>query len=108
MDKVSEEILAPIKKGLDSVKSMFSEDDDIISVIKEDHKPLKELIKIMKDPDQLLSARVKASAEFVPLLLTHAKAEEQSLYDFMKTNPALKQYAFEGDIEHGLADQLSE
>jgi hemerythrin superfamily protein len=97
-----------IQQGVGSIKRMFTGEEDIISVIKEDHKPLKDLISIMKSDDGDFSERKRAFMEFAPLLVTHAKAEEKSLYEFMKTRPELKEYAFEGETEHSMADQLCE
>ncbi|MBO9667822.1 MAG: hemerythrin domain-containing protein [Bdellovibrio sp.] len=82
--------------------------DDIVEMILEDHKPLKELIKVMKDSDRSLDERANAFAEFAPLLICHAKPEEQSLYIYMKNDEDLREEGFEGDVEHALADQLVE
>ncbi|UYL10261.1 immunity 49 family protein [Bdellovibrio sp. SKB1291214] len=82
--------------------------DDIIEMILEDHKPLKKLIKIMKDSDREISERAEAFAEFAPLLISHAKPEEDSLYAFMKKDEDLREEGLEGDVEHQLADQLCE
>lgn len=81
---------------------------DIVNMILEDHKPLKQLIKILKDDEKELNERKAAYEEFAILLVTHAKPEEQSLYVAMKKDEELRAEAFEGDIEHGLADQLVE
>lgn len=89
-------------------KSILESENDIISVLIEDHRPLRDLIQIMKDQDETLAMRKEAFEEFSPLLLTHANAEEKSLYEFMKTKPDLKEFAFEGVTEHGLADQMAE
>jgi hemerythrin superfamily protein len=82
--------------------------DDIVEMILEDHKPLKRLIKIMKDSDRDISERAEAFTEFAPLLVSHAKPEEESLYVFMKKETDLREEALEGDVEHQLADQLCE
>ncbi|HMN67975.1 MAG TPA: hemerythrin domain-containing protein [Bdellovibrionales bacterium] len=95
-------------KDLNTLKRMFTGTEDIISVIEEDHKPLKELIKIMKDSEKSLTERRQAFMEFAPLLMTHAKSEEKALYEHMKTVAGLKEHAFEGDTEHMVADQLCE
>lgn len=81
---------------------------DIIKLILEDHKPLKELIKILKDDEKSIKERRQAFGEFGPLLTVHAKAEEQVLYVFMKEISDMRMDAFEGDVEHGLADQMLE
>lgn len=81
---------------------------DIIDIILEDHKPLKKLIKIMKDSDQDESERFTAFNEFATTLVAHAKPEEEILYTFMKKNEELRTEGFEGDVEHAIADQLVE
>lgn len=81
---------------------------DIIDIILEDHKPLKRLLQIMKNDDKDADIRQGAFEEFAPLLVNHAKPEERALYEFMKKNEELRGEAFEGDTEHGLADQLIE
>lgn len=81
---------------------------DIVEVILEDHKPLKELIKVMKDSDSEIALRKAAFQEFAPLLIAHAKPEEETLYVYMKGNKELREEGFEGDVEHQLADQLLE
>ncbi len=97
-----------IEKGVNQVRNMMPGSKDIASVILQDHKSLKELIQVMKDSDRPLQEILRAFHDFAPLLLTHAMAEEQSLYEFMKTRSALKKHALEGKIEHDLADQLVE
>ena len=81
---------------------------DIVDLILKDHEPLKKLIKIMKDSDKELSERKAAFEEFAPVLIAHAKPEELVLYTFMKRDEELREEAFEGDVEHTLADQLLE
>lgn len=81
---------------------------DILQAILDDHKPLKRLIKIMKDDEKELSDRQIAFEEFAPLLTIHAKSEEQVLYVAMKSALDLREEGLEGDVEHGLADQLVE
>jgi hemerythrin superfamily protein len=81
---------------------------DIIQLILEDHKALKELIEVMKDSEKNFLERSAAFEEFAPLLVTHAKPEEESLYVFMKDDEDLRENGFEGDVEHALADQMIE
>lgn len=83
-------------------------DADIVNLIMEDHRPLKRLIAILKNTDKDPAEREEAFAEFAPLLVTHAKPEEQVLYAYMKSNDELREEGFEGDVEHQLADQLVE
>lgn len=86
----------------------MSMESDIVNMILEDHKPLKRLIAIMKDSDKDDSVRAEAFAEFAPLLVSHAKPEEQTLYVHMKKDEELREEGLEGDVEHQLADQMLE
>ncbi len=79
---------------------------DIVDLILQDHIPLKGLIKIMKNLDKTLDERKQAFEKFAPLLLIHAKPEEQILYVHMKRDKKLRMEGFEGDVEHVLAEQL--
>lgn len=81
---------------------------DIISIILQDHKPLKDLIETMKSEDKTPLEKRKAFEEFAPLLQRHAKPEESALYSHMKDVEDLRLFGFEGDTEHGIADELVE
>lgn len=83
-----------------------SESTDVVEMILRDHEPLKRLIQTLKDSGIERSQKEGPYEKFVPLLLAHAKAEEQSLYNQMKEMTDLRIEGFEGDTEHALADQL--
>lgn len=86
-----------------------SSENDLIQLILEDHKALKTLIKTLKDSEVELSERQDAFEEFAPLLVTHAKPEEETLYVAMKQDEIdMREDGFEGDVEHAIADQLLE
>ena len=91
-------------------KEMKTEGQDIIQLILRDHKPLKELIKVLKDADIDFIEKEPAFQEFAPLLLSHAKPEEQTWYAFMKKEQELdmRPDSFEGETEHAIADKLIE
>jgi hemerythrin superfamily protein len=109
-NQIIRDTVGKVKSGIDKVRNWTEGDEDIVSVILEDHKPLKDLVAIMKDTECTQAEVQKAFADFAPLLLTHAKAEEKSLYDFLKELSAseLNALGFEGETEHSLADQLCE
>lgn len=88
--------------------AMKSASSDIIQLILQDHKPLKELIEILKDDETEFSEKKPVFEEFAPLLLSHAEPEEQSLYTHMKEEEELRAEGFEGQTEHALASQLIE
>ena len=79
---------------------------DIIDLIMRDHKPLKKLIKTMKSEDTTITQKKAAFKKFAPTLIAHAKPEERTWYNNMKTVDDMNVEGLEGDIEHGLADQL--
>lgn len=108
MNKKDTSFTEKVSEGLQRLENLVTTEDTILSVIKEDHKPLKELIQVMKDSEKEASERMRAFEDFAPLLITHAKAEEQALYEFMKSKEELRQHAFEGEAEHTTADQLCE
>lgn len=83
-------------------------DDDIIKLILEDHKPLKEMIETLKDEDVEIEEKMACFEEFAPTLNAHAKPEEEALYKTMKRYEELRMEGFEGEVEHTLADQLIE
>lgn len=102
--KKSEGKLEDLKSDIVSRPNL--EEKDIIKLLKADHEPLKKLIKIMKDSKRTLSERRQAFAEFGPLLMIHAKAEERILYTYLKNEVDMEEEAFEGEVEHSLAQQM--
>lgn len=80
---------------------------DIVELILRDHKPLKKLIKTLKNPDAKLPAVYQAFEEFAPLLLNHADPEEHALYtELRERDSKIRTEGFEGVVEHHIADQL--
>lgn len=109
MDRtIPDEISEHVSTRLNKVKNFLGSENNILSTILEDHKPLKDLIGVMKDLEKPFEERERAFMDFAPLLLTHAKAEEDSLYAYLKTVDELKTEGFEGQTEHSIADQLCE
>jgi hemerythrin superfamily protein len=90
------------------IKSSMDESDssDVITLILKEHKPIKELILVLKDPEATFEEKEPAFIDFEQLLTSHAKAEEESLYVHMKEVDDLRVEALEGDTEHALADQM--
>lgn len=81
---------------------------DIIKLIEEDHKPLKKFLQILKNTEIDVKKRQKALIEFGPLLLNHARAEEQILYTAMERLEGLKIESYEGVVEHRISEELLE
>jgi hemerythrin superfamily protein len=99
-------------KGRGAAKKAAKRSDenrqDIVTLVLNDHKPLKQLIKVMKSEKAEFSEKKKAFEEFAPLLTAHAKPEEEALYSYLKKVKDLREEGFEGQVEHGLADQMVE
>ncbi len=96
-----------MKKTTPISKPYSEEEGDILDLILEDHKPLKLLIKVLKDSEKYsIEERRDAFEDFAPLLAIHSKPEETSLYLYMKEYDELKVEGYEGEVEHGLAEQL--
>lgn len=83
-----------------------SDENDIVSLILKDHKPLKELITILKDAEIEMSKKIPAYIELEHSLTNHATAEEQSLYVHLKNEDFLRMSGLEGETEHIIADRL--
>jgi len=79
---------------------------DIVEILLEDHKPLKVLIKMMKDSKLKFKEKRDVFEEFAQTLMVHSKSEEETLYTALKKMDALREAGYEGDVEHRLADHL--
>jgi hemerythrin-like domain-containing protein len=79
----------------------------IVQLIKEDHKPLKESIKILTSERSTEAAKKKALRTFLMDLKLHAKAEEMSLYKNTVTQDDIRVETLEGYQEHAIADFLA-
>jgi hypothetical protein len=80
--------------------------EDIIQLIKKDHKPLKALLGILRSEDVGIYEKRAAFAKFSPLLEAHTKPEEQTWYISLKRDHLMEVEGMEGDLEHRLADQI--
>jgi hemerythrin superfamily protein len=95
-------------KRTQAKKKTQSSKKDIITLILNDHKPLKKMIKTLKSEKVKLAKKKEVFEEFAPTLIAHAKPEEKSWYPNLKTEHDMAVEGTEGDVEHGLADQLCE
>lgn len=58
-----------------------SESGDVVSLILRDHKPIKDLILILKNPEVSIAKKKPVFAEFERMLASHSKAEQESLFE---------------------------
>ncbi|HEY8270669.1 MAG TPA: hemerythrin domain-containing protein [Pseudobdellovibrionaceae bacterium] len=81
-------------------------EEDIVKLILQDHKPLRKLLKTLKNVENSIEDRQAAFEEFALLFISHIKPEEQTLYVYLKHDDKTRENGMEGDIEHALADHL--
>lgn len=84
------------------------EKENIITIIKEDHKPLKEGIQILISDSAKPSQKKSALKKFLIDLKLHAKTEEASLYDNVVDLKEVHESVLEGFEEHAVADMLAD
>lgn len=85
---------------------MKSKSPSILQLIKDDHKPLKESIKILLSEKQSENEKKKALKRFLMDLKLHAKAEEISVYQNVLNLPEMRMDILEATEEHAVADRL--
>lgn len=106
--KLSPQTKNASQKARGGQKVSAERDLDLIDLILADHKPLKNLIETLKDDEADFAEKKEAFEVFARLLKAHAYPEEQTWYLAMKEDDELIVDGLEGDVEHGLADQLCE
>lgn len=84
---------------------------DILTLIKDQHKILKECIKTLKSEKVEDEEKHEALIRFIPTLKMHSEAEEQTIYALMTEKAEedeAEQLVMEAEIEHKLAKSLVE
>jgi hemerythrin-like domain-containing protein len=85
---------------------------NIISLVKKDHKPLKECIAVLKNAHATAKSKKKVLAQFLESLSRHAFAEERALYSAMELKGGMDIDVIgalqEHKIAHTLAKELEE
>ena len=84
------------------------EKETIITIIKNDHKPLKEGIQVLTSDSSKPAHKKSALKKFLMDLKLHAKTEEASLYDKVVDNKEVHEIVLEGYEEHSVADLLAD
>lgn len=90
-------------------KQMQNSKEDIIRLILVDHEPLRKMIGTLKDLDAPIRTRRRIFDQFAPMLLVHTRAEQESLYTYLKDeNKELRIDGLQGEVEHELAEHMVE
>lgn len=84
------------------------EKENIITIIKNDHKALKEGIQVLTSENTKPAHKKSALKKFIVDLKLHAKSEETSLYDNVVDKKEVHEVVLEGYEEHSVADLLSD
>ncbi len=84
------------------------EQENIITLIKNDHKPLKEGIQILTSDSAKPAQKKSALKKFLVDLKLHAKSEEAALYDNVVDKKEVHDVILEGYEEHAVADLLAD
>jgi hemerythrin-like domain-containing protein len=79
----------------------------LMDILKEHHTEMKKHTKVLQSEDCYLAAKKQAFEDLIPILRSHAEAEEKIVYAFMKADEDLAPLAIEGREEHHLADLLA-
>ena len=97
-----------LNKGISRVVNYIAEmtEMSVVDALEKDHRDLKDFIKVLKG-DETYRTKKAAFGPFVELLKSHAKSEEKAVYDVCLKYPELREEAFEGYVEHGVADHLA-
>jgi len=88
------------------LKEMFGMSDGILEDLRKDHRETAAAIdKILKTEDS--SARASLFKDMMEKLVAHLDAEQKVLYRQMEksSDEATRQFAYEGDNEHQIAEQ---
>lgn len=80
---------------------------DIVYLLLEDHKRLKDFIQQLKDKDTTVAEKRKVYEGFLPLLESHTSAEEETLIARALSEPSLRSQAMEGLEEHDLSEIMA-
>lgn len=80
--------------------------ESMVRAIEADHKDLRKLISILRDPNTPTRRLVSTYLKFSELLRSHSEAEEKVVYKSGLEISALKEEAMKGFIEHGIAKDL--
>ena len=73
----STEMQKQTHKNTAPVQELHVKEADLVCLILEDHKQLKEVIEVIEDSDRSAEERYAAFQEFTPTLIAHAKPEEK-------------------------------
>lgn len=84
------------------------EKENIITLVKNDHKPLKEGIQILTSESSKPAQKKSALKKFLVDLKLHSKSEETALYDNVVDKKEVHDIVLEGYEEHSVADLLAD
>jgi hypothetical protein len=78
----------------------------VVDAIKADHDDLRKFIRVLKSDRRAPATKKKAYKDFSGLLKSHSSSEEKAVYAKCLRIGTLKKDAYEGYVEHALAEKL--
>lgn len=78
---------------------------ELVQALRRDHDDLRVLLDVLKS-DKHISTRKTAYKQFVPLLVSHARAEEAAVYAATKNFKEIRKKTLEGWVEHEACDLM--
>jgi hemerythrin-like domain-containing protein len=80
---------------------------DAVSLLKEDHDNVKDLIKLIEDTTgRATKQRAETFQTIVDELTVHERIEEEIFYPALRSHEKAKELVLESYIEHGVVDDL--
>ena len=80
--------------------------ENVLDVIKDQHKTLMKSIKILKNENAGTKQKLETLSQFIDLLKMHSEAEEQTLYDLLVDLDDGEMIVRESEEEHNVAKRL--
>lgn len=80
--------------------------ENVLDIIKDQHKTLKKSIKVLKNENAASREKLESLSQFIDLLKMHSEAEEQTLYDLLVDMDSVEMIIRESEEEHNIAKRL--
>ena len=80
--------------------------ENVLDIIKDQHKTLKKSIKVLKNENAPSRDKIESLSQFIDLLKMHSEAEEQTLYSLLVDFDDSEMVIRESEEEHHIAKQL--
>jgi hemerythrin superfamily protein len=94
--------------SLDQAQTLIDAEVDVVSIIRNQHALLMQSVRVLADKSLREKEKQKAAFDLVALWTAHAKAEENTVYDEMRSHKESGTLPDEGTEEHAIIELLVE